>query len=139
MADILIKGMEMPKDTGSITVTIYSDGSTGIWTEQEMVPGGMAIEVPPHGRLIDENNLVPLIEENYGCGVCKNKSDEERCLDRCKWAVLLNDIDSIPTTLEASDNICPTDADEHSDEMQSDMRDYCERYEPTYNPEDGSM
>lgn len=25
------------------------------------------------------------------------------------------------------------------DEATSDMRDYCERYEPTYNPEDGSM
>ena len=51
--DILIKGMEMPKDTGSITVTIYSDGSTGIWTEQEMISGGMAVALPEHGRLID--------------------------------------------------------------------------------------
>lgn len=25
------------------------------------------------------------------------------------------------------------------DEAASDMRDYCERYEPTYNPEDGSI
>lgn len=24
-------------------------------------------------------------------------------------------------------------------EAASDMRDYCERYEPTYNPDDGSM
>ena len=24
-------------------------------------------------------------------------------------------------------------------EMASDMRDYCEKYEPTYNPEDGSL
>ena len=28
---------------------------------------------------------------------------------------------------------------EIDDEMASDMRDYCEHYEPTYNPEDGSM
>lgn len=28
---------------------------------------------------------------------------------------------------------------EIDDEMANDMRDYCERYEPTYNPEDGSM
>jgi len=40
-----------------------------------------------------------------------------------------------PTVLEASDN----NDDDHSYEMQSNMRDYCERYEPTYNPEDGSM
>lgn len=45
------------------------------------------------------------------------------------------DIDEAPTVLEASDN----NDDDHSYEMQSDMRDYCERYEPTYNPEDGSM
>lgn len=32
------------------------------------------------------------------------------------------------------------DADEQREyEMASDERDYCERYEPTYNPEDGSM
>jgi len=41
--------------------------------------------------------------------------------------------------MEVSDNICPAYDDDHSYEMQSDMRDYCERYEPTYNPEDGSM
>jgi|GEM_PF-6655633 len=28
---------------------------------------------------------------------------------------------------------------QREDESASDMRDYCERYEPTYNPEDGSM
>ena len=28
---------------------------------------------------------------------------------------------------------------EIDDEMASDMRDYCEHYEPTYNPDDGSM
>lgn len=29
--------------------------------------------------------------------------------------------------------------DDYDYERASDMRDYCERYEPTYNPEDGSM
>jgi len=28
---------------------------------------------------------------------------------------------------------------EIDDEIASDMRDYCEHYEPTYNPDDGSM
>ena len=28
---------------------------------------------------------------------------------------------------------------QREDEAASDMRDCCERYEPTYNPEDGSM
>ena len=35
---------------------------------------------------------------------------------------------------------CWYDEKENRDyERASDMRDYCERYEPTYNPEDGSM
>jgi len=63
MSDVLIKGMEMPKDTGSITVTIYSDGSTGIWTEQEMISGGMAIELPEHGDLKDETDIIHRIEK----------------------------------------------------------------------------
>lgn len=34
---------------------------------------------------------------------------------------------------------CPARKSQREDEAASDMRDYCERYEPTYNPEDGSM
>lgn len=34
---------------------------------------------------------------------------------------------------------CPTRKAQREDEAASDMRDYCEHYEPTYNPEDGSM
>lgn len=104
--DILIKGMEMPKEVNHpLFIRILSDGHI---EKGDFLKGGFietdakAIEVPPHGRLIDENDLVRLIEDDYGCGVCKNKADEERCLDRCKWAVLLNDIDSLPTVLEAS-------------------------------------
>ena len=94
----------MPKGLYPLVLIINSDGSVEEIVDSEEIneTDSKAVEVPPHGRLIDENNLVPLIEENYGGGVCKNKSDEERCLDRCKWAVLLNDIDSIPTVLEAS-------------------------------------
>ena len=34
---------------------------------------------------------------------------------------------------------CPARKAQREDEAASDMRDYCERYEPTYNSEDGSM
>lgn len=34
---------------------------------------------------------------------------------------------------------CPARKAQCEDEAASDMRDYCEQYEPTYNPEDGSM
>lgn len=29
--------------------------------------------------------------------------------------------------------------EEIEEELANDMRDYCEHYEPTYNPDDGSM
>lgn len=34
---------------------------------------------------------------------------------------------------------CPARKAQREDEAASDMRTYCERYEPTCNPEDGSM
>lgn len=113
MSDLLIKNMKLPRNCGCCDMCVLSNdkqtffcirlGKRFRWSlvekRQEDCP---LVEVKPHGRLIDENDLVRLIEDNYGCGVCKNKADEERCLDRCKWAVLLNDIDSLPTVLEES-------------------------------------
>ncbi len=102
MADILIKGLELPKE-GLVEIAIDSDGNVCRYDATGYGRVAKAIKLPPHGKLRDENDLVRLIEDNYGCGVCKNKADEERCLDRCKWAVLLNDIDSLPTIVEATD------------------------------------
>lgn len=53
MADILIRGFEMPKND-SIIVAIRSDGKI------EDVMGcyiGTAVELPPHGDLVDKNEL----------------------------------------------------------------------------------
>jgi len=111
MSDILIKGMELPKSCRrcmemEIPIrcrVMKEEPVTAVMSGYGRPSDCPLVEVKPHGRLIDENDLVRLIEDNYGCGVCKNKADEERCLDRCKWAVLLNDIDSLPTVLEASE------------------------------------
>lgn len=97
--DVLIKNIELPKDDEHGFILVFTKGLVVDFTSCKVIK---AIELPPHGKLRDENDLVRLIEDNYGCGVCKNKADEERCLDRCKWAVLLNDIDSLPTIVEAS-------------------------------------
>ena len=53
MADILIRGMEMPKKGNPLTVLIYPDG-TATWKDREY----KAIPVPPHGRLIDADALM---------------------------------------------------------------------------------
>ena len=53
MADILIRGMEMPKD-GYIDVRLFPDGLAYIQTgEPPYYRAFGAIELPPHGRLID--------------------------------------------------------------------------------------
>ena len=36
-------------------------------------------------------------------------------------------------------SIITTTTESEEEQMASEMRDYCERYEPTYNSEDGSM
>lgn len=57
MSDILIKGMEMPKDY-SVIVKIFPDGRVGTipyvqWFKVDLIPGTQVVPVPPHGRLID--------------------------------------------------------------------------------------
>lgn len=52
MADILIKGLDMPTKGNPLTVLIYPDG-TATWKDHEY----QAVPVPPHGRLIDADEL----------------------------------------------------------------------------------
>lgn len=53
MADILIKGLDMPTKGNPLTVLIYPDG-TATWKDHEY----QAVPVPPHGRLIDADELI---------------------------------------------------------------------------------
>lgn len=70
MAEILIKNMILPIEGEQINITILSDGSviehfkneSGTWSSYRS--GGVkAIEVPPHGRLIEENKAYDSIME----------------------------------------------------------------------------
>lgn len=76
MADILIKGMEMPKVAGrtEAIITILKDGTAqiaispaddeiGYWKEYPLIP------VPPHGRLIDADALVDWLKLSYGTSI----------------------------------------------------------------------
>ena len=73
-----------------------------------------------------ERNCPFFDEEMDDCAVLKTGGYAIEEVDNCV---------GIRITEEASDN----NDDDYSYETQSEMRDYCERYEPTYNPEDGSM
>lgn len=85
MADILIKGLDMPTKGNPLTVLIYPDG-TATWKDHEY----QAVPVPPHGRLIDANELVK--PKNQHIDV---HSDE--------WYVEVRTIDSAPTIIPASE------------------------------------
>ena len=61
MSDILIKGMEMPKERESFTVTIKYNG-TVLDTETGMQVAE-AYELPPHGRLIEDVAVREQIDE----------------------------------------------------------------------------
>lgn len=57
--DILIKGMEMPTGDDDVKLIINSDGSVHRiigWAVSEKM-NAKAIELPPHGRLIDADEL----------------------------------------------------------------------------------
>ena len=65
MSDILIKGIEMPKEGSWRTVRIYPDGTCAVPNWQgdcTHIKGAKAVPVPPHGRLGDLDNLRKKLE-----------------------------------------------------------------------------
>ena len=61
--NIIIKGMEMPKEE-SITIQILPSGA--VYLEDKLVYEACAVEIPtPHGRLIDADKLMRDIEEYH--------------------------------------------------------------------------
>ena len=68
MADILIMGIEMPKN-GRITIQIGSDGAIYTVddckiTKEKYEKDYILLEVPPHGDLIDRDALMQQIEHD---------------------------------------------------------------------------
>lgn len=64
MADILIKNMEMPKDNKRVFLCIEKDGEVGVFEEKKLIRFTEAQELPPHGDLIQRDNLLEFIEKN---------------------------------------------------------------------------
>lgn len=56
---VLIKGMEMPtEEYGSMTITIYPNGSVMEYIGDIGRSLGYAVPVPPHGALIDRDDFL---------------------------------------------------------------------------------
>ena len=54
---IIIKGMEMPTKGNPLTVLVYPDG-TATWKGREYE----AVELPPHGDLIDRDEAIAVLK-----------------------------------------------------------------------------
>lgn len=93
--DILIKGMEIPKET-QCCYTIFPNGKVIVHWDGKVLGEAEAIELPPHGRLGDLDKLSG--ETNYLiCTDCEIESCEDCDVEWCK-----NIIENAPTVLEAS-------------------------------------
>lgn len=58
MADILIRGMEMPKGDNTISITIFSNGKVSLAHDKEYAEYAEAVLLSEgHGRLIDADVL----------------------------------------------------------------------------------
>ena len=87
--DILIKNMEMPKE-GGIVIEITKHGQVAqLFKDGSLLRKGIkAIELPPHGDLKDETDIIHRIEENI--------ADTDVAQD------IIGEILASPTIVEAS-------------------------------------
>lgn len=84
---ILIKGMEMPVERQSFTITIQYNGL--VLDSETGIPIGEAYELPPHGRLIDADAI---------CAECRNSAEEyDGIYPDCNYCIA----HGAPTIIEA--------------------------------------
>lgn len=60
MSDLLIKGMEMPKDGTGMYCIVFSDGKA--CASYKPFEWHEVVTIPPHGRLIEKNAVFELIQ-----------------------------------------------------------------------------
>lgn len=92
MAEILIKNMELPH-----TVTIFPNGDIEELINGKYVTTGKAIELAPHGRLVDADRLKGIIRKaNEDC-ISVGKYERAK-----QWSDAEFYVDHAPTVLEAN-------------------------------------
>lgn len=91
MSDLLIKGVGLPKKNEVLWLAVASDGTVEEGYGQ--IPKTKAIEIPPHGRLIDADKLIQYLltikPRNETIGTCV----------KCE----IKDLEDAPTVLEATE------------------------------------
>ena len=93
MSDLLIKGMDLPKEGRVSLIAVFSDGDVKYIDRETFLSFRLpqkATEVPPHGRLIDEADL-------------RDRAYKRQIRDRISFndALVLALMDA-PTIIEAS-------------------------------------
>ena len=86
MADILIRGVDLPKSNlDASTIVIFYDG---FWANYDNPDNrGNIIELPPHGRLIDADAIdYKLSKTGYRSG---------------EWVISADEIEKMPTVIPA--------------------------------------
>ena len=58
MPDILIRGLEMPREDDLLCLNIHPNGDVTINLDLKCIPIARAVELPPHGDLIDRAALM---------------------------------------------------------------------------------
>lgn len=100
MSDILIKNVDIPDDN-PLVLMLTSDGLVCEKIGSMFhVADALWNEVPPHGRLIDADELVGNINDTY-CEECP-KTKPIMC-KACEYEDIMDDIENAPTVLEANE------------------------------------
>ena len=99
--DILIKGMEMPKDSKLLGVLIHPDGKVNYSFDWLYLRIATAVPVPPHGRLGDLDAVYQfakdqLVKETGAFSKGVNKSLKD-------IMVAVKNSDAIPTIIPAEE------------------------------------
>ena len=95
---IYIEGVEMPKNHNHVTITIWSNGAAnyGLHDRGESLVDFRSVEVvpiPPHGRLIDADNIGMT---NFEIILCQKGNPFKNALE-----MLLEKIENAPTVIPA--------------------------------------
>ena len=100
MSDLLIKGMDLPKEGRVSLIAVFSDGDVKYIDRETFLSFRLpqkAIEVPTHGDLIERSSVYKVLDDRVA--LYKEVGDE---YNACNIACIEGDIVAIPTIIEAS-------------------------------------
>ena len=101
--DILIKNMEIPKET-QCCYTVYPNGRVVIHWDGKVLGETSAIELPPHEHLTEKSAFWDMLHEI--CVKCNDSGDINKYPNRCVWCKIKEAYEKVyqtPTVLESSE------------------------------------